>query len=239
MHRRINLWSGPRNISTALMYSFAQRHDTKVFDEPLYAHYLKTTGIIHPGTADILRSQENDGEKIVASLILGYNEEPVLFFKQMTHHLIDLDMEFLEKTYNILLIRDPKNVLNSYSKVIEKPTLEDIGIKQSFELFSFLESKGYHYFIIDSAQILKDPETALTKICSACDIQFDKAMLKWEKAARPEDGIWAKYWYANVHNSTGFQTYQEETIDLPDHLNPIYLQAKVYYDALIRHTIKI
>ena len=199
MHRRINLWSGPRNISTALMYSFAQRHDTKVFDEPLYAHYLKTTGIIHPGTADILRSQENDGEKVVASLILGYNEEPVLFFKQMTHHLIDLDMEF----------------------------------------FSFLESKGYHYFIIDSAQILKDPETALTKICSACDIQFDNAMLKWEKAARPEDGIWAKYWYANVHNSTGFQTYQEETIDLPDHLNPIYLQAKVYYDALIRHAIKI
>ena len=163
MHRRINLWSGPRNISTALMYSFAQRHDTKVFDEPLYAHYLKTTGIIHPGTADILRSQENDGEKVVASLILGYNEKPVLFFKQMTHHLIDLDMEFLEKTYNILLIRDPKNVLNSYRKVIEKPTLEDIGIKQSFELFSFLESKGYHYFIIDSAQILKDPETALTK----------------------------------------------------------------------------
>lgn len=136
---RINLLSGPRNISTALMYSFAQRSDTQVVDEPLYAHYLRVSGALHPGRNEVLAAQENDGRKVLEWMMSDSFDKPVIFFKQMTHHLVNLPLHFLSRCKNILLIRDPVDVLISYAKVIEHPSLADIGIKQSYELFQFLQ----------------------------------------------------------------------------------------------------
>ncbi|MBC8046744.1 MAG: sulfotransferase family protein [Fimbriimonadaceae bacterium] len=215
-----------------MMYSFAQRKDTTVVDEPFYANYLKTTGIDHPGKDEVLASQENDGKKVIENIILGGYDTQVVFFKQMTHHLIYLDLSFLHDMKNIMLIRDPKKVLYSYSKVIEQPTLEGIGIKKSFELYEYLEKYNAHYIIIDADNFLKDPEVTLRKICEGCEIEFDINMLHWQAGARKEDGVWAKYWYANVHQSTGFEKYKETEIILPQHLLSVYNEAKKYYDIL-------
>ncbi|MFN0276143.1 MAG: hypothetical protein ACKVPJ_10380 [Chitinophagales bacterium] len=234
MPGRINLLSGPRNISTAMMYSFAQRKDTTVVDEPLYAHYLKITGLQHPGRDEVLASQEADAEKVIKDILLGKYETPFVFFKQMTHHMIDIDFSFLRYSKNILLIRNPKKVLHSYSKVIQSPTLNNIGIQQSLDLFRYLSENNFHCFLVDADQFLKNPEEGLIKICTSCEIQFEKTMLQWKAGARNEDGIWAKYWYANVHQSTGFENPRETEIILPDFLIPVYNEARIYYEELMK-----
>ena len=132
MNKIICLWSCPRNISTALMYSFAQRKDTQVFDEPLYAHYLKISGVSHPAKEEVLKSLENDGNKVVQKVILKKSKE-ILFHKLMTHFLIDIDTDFLSKVSNIIFIRNPEEIITSYSKVIPKPKMSDIGVKQQYE----------------------------------------------------------------------------------------------------------
>lgn len=233
----IQLWSGPRNISTAMMYSFAQRNDTQVVDEPLYAHYLRVTGLQHPGREEILQSQEQDGNKVLDEIISGAYEKPILFCKQMTHHLVNIDLEFLSDTINVLLIRNPKDVLISYANVIEQPSLSDIGIQQSCELYEFLQSKNYHSLIVDAAELLKDPERQLTALCNNAGIGFQPAMLSWKAGARKEDGIWAKHWYNNVHRSTGFTPFEKEDRELPIHLEKIYADAKPYYDFLYQKSL--
>lgn len=236
--KRINLWSGPRNISTALMYSFAQRTDTVVIDEPLYGHFLRETGLNHPGKEEVLQSQESDGNKIISQIILGECSKPILFCKQMTHHLLNLDLQFLSQTYNVILIRDPKQVLISYAKVISEPTLDDIGIRQSFDLFHFLSEKNFHHLVIDSEDVLRNPEKSLTALCENLGISFQPDMLHWKAGARPEDGVWAKYWYNNVHASTGFTPFEKDARALPPHLENIYQEAKTYYDFLAVRSIK-
>ena len=235
--KRIQLWSGPRNISTAMMYSFAQRNDTQVMDEPLYAHYLHVTGLQHPGREEVLQSQEQDGNKVMQAIISGEYNKPVLFCKQMTHHLVNIDLEFLSDTINILLIRNPKDVLISYAKIIEQPSFSDIGIQQSFELYEFLQSKNYHCLIVDAAELLKDPERQLTALCNNAGIGFQTAMLSWKAGALKEDGIWAKYWYNNVHRSTGFTPFEKEDRELPIPLENIYARAKPYYDFLYQKSL--
>ena len=190
---RINLLSGPRNISTALMYSFAQRSDTQVVDEPLYAHYLRVSGALHPGRNEVLAAQENDGRKVLEWMMSDSFDKPVIFFKQMTHHLVNLPLHFLSRCKNILLIRDPVDVLISYAKVIEHPSLADIGIKQSYELFQFLQQNQQQATVLDSAFVLKNPETVLKKLCEELGLEFQPSMLHWKAGARAEDGVWAKY----------------------------------------------
>lgn len=236
--KRINLWSGPRNISTAMMYSFAQRDDTTVLDEPLYAHYLLETGLPHPGREEILQSQEQDGHKVIRDIILGNCDKPVLFCKQMTHHLISLEPDFLSQTYNLLLIRDPKRVLTSYAKVIEKPTINDIGIRQSFDLYHLLAERNYHRLVIDSNEVLQNPRRMLQAVCDNIGIPFQPAMLHWKAGARAEDGVWARHWYGSVHRSTCFSPPEEENGVLPEQLQRIYTEAKPYYDFLYRHSIR-
>ncbi len=233
----INLWSGPRNISTAMMYAFSQRKDVRVFDEPLYAHYLRVTGLNHPGREEVLAAQNNDGDAVMDSFLFDNFTRPVLFLKQMTHHLVDMDLRFLEQTKNIILIRDPKKVLHSYGKVIEQPTLEDIGIKQSFELFEYLQKLQLHNIVVDADTILKNPESALKTICASCDIPFLPVMLSWAPGPKKADGVWAKYWYENVHASSGFQEYQEEEIHLLSNLQKVYETAIPYYEKLKKHAI--
>lgn len=236
--KRINLWSGPRNISTAMMYSFAQRNDTVVIDEPLYAHFLNETGLNHPGREEVLASQEQDGRKVISNVMLGNCDHPILFFKQMTHHLLNLELDFLSETFNILLIRDPKQVLISYAKVITQPSLNDIGIRQSYELDQFLSGRNYHRLIIDASDVVRNPGKMLTAMCENLGIGFQPSMLQWKAGARPEDGVWAKYWYKNVHQSTGFTPFEEAAQELSPDLQEIYEQAKPYYDFLSERSLK-
>lgn len=233
--KRICLWSGPRNISTALMYAFAQRKDTKVFDEPLYAHYLKThpeAHKYHPGTKDILATMENDGEKVVSATILRNNEKPVLFFKQMTHHLYGLNRDFLKHTINIILTRNPKEMLPSFDKVIPNPSLDDVGYALHVDLVNYFKAKDMRFTVLDAKSVLLNPEDKLKKLCEFIAIPFDGQMLSWPPQPIPEDGIWAKNWYNSVHQSTGFLEYTPKSGEFPNHLQPLLSECRPYYTEL-------
>jgi hypothetical protein len=237
--KRICLWSGPRNISTALMYSFAQRNDTKVFDEPLYAYYLKhhpEAYSYHPGAEDILMCMENSGEKVV-DMMLSNNEKPVLFFKHMTHHLLDLNLDFMRKTINVILTRDPKDMLPSFDKVINNPTIDDVGYALHIKLLDYFEKHNIPFTVLDSKKVLLNPEKILKKLCNFIKIPFDNNMLSWQPQQREEDGIWAKYWYHNVHKSIGFQKYKPKKNSFPTHLNSLLNEAQPYYEKLISYSI--
>lgn len=238
--KRINLWSSPRNISTALMYSFAQRSDTHVVDEPLYAHYLSNTDseAQHPGRESILQSQSPKGEEVIKSVILGPYSKPVVVFKQMTHHLIILDLEFLSKTTNVLLIRDPRAIIASYAKVVPNPAIHDIGVIQQLTLYEELVKKNSLAAILDAKELLLDPEKVLRELCFRLSIPWEPTMLNWEAGPRSEDGIWAPYWYHSVHQSTGFKPYQKRKLSLPADLNALAKKCQPYYERLYKEAIK-
>ena len=238
--QRINVWSSPRNISTAFMYSFAQRKDTIVYDEPLYAHYLTKTNTDahHPGTQEIIASQEADGNKVAQNLILGEHDKPVALFKQMTHHLIHLDEDFLYQTDNVLLIRDPRRIIASYAKVIPNPSIHDVGIRMQWELFQKLKARNKVNAVVDARELLLNPAKVLKQLCHQLKLPFDYSMLAWKAGPRPEDGIWAKYWYTNVHQSTGFAPYVEKKVTLSPELEALAVACQPYYDNLIAEAIK-
>ena len=232
---RINLWSSPRNVSTALLYSFAQRADTYVVDEPLYAHYLthQPTTAAHPGRAAILASQNNDGAQVVRHLLTHAYPAPHVVFKQMTHHLVALDTGFLTQMKNVLLIREPRAILASFTKVVDEVRAEDIGLPQQHALFHELRRSGHLHAVLDSRRLLLDPAEQLRLLCDRLDLPFDKAMLHWPAGPRPEDGVWAPHWYANVHRSTGFRPYREKTHQLPPPLARIAEDVAPLYTELL------
>ncbi|MBO6794501.1 MAG: sulfotransferase family protein [Balneolaceae bacterium] len=233
--KRICVWSGPRNISTALMYSFAQRKDTTVVDEPLYAHYLTSTPAdeYHPGAEEVIADQENDGQTVIEEIVFGDYDTPVVFFKHMTHHLVDLDWNFLKDTINVILTRDPRDMLPSIVNQIPNPTMQDVGYAAHLELLNYLQDIGQSPLVIDSKEVLMNPRKKLTEFCEFAGIPFDEAMLSWEAGARPEGGIWAKHWYHNVHKSTGFQAYQPKEVPIPEHVEALYKQCLKHYKRLI------
>jgi hypothetical protein len=236
---RICAWSGPRNVSTALMYSFARRPDTRALDEPLYGHYLKTTGASHPGSLEIIASMDSDGERVVAETILGPCDRPILFMKQMTHHLVSLDHAFLRHTVNILLIREPREVLLSLSRVLDaSPTASDTGLRQQATLFGELEALGQRPPILDSRELLEDPRGVLAELCERVGIPFDECMLSWPSGPHPEDGVWAKHWYASVHKTTGFEPYAPRSEALPDGLEEVLEECQEHYRFLRSRAIE-
>lgn len=243
---RLCLWSGPRNVSTALMYSFAQRADTRVFDEPLYAHYLARTPAraYHPGAEEVLAAMDHDGERVVREVILqqptadvGGVEPKVLFFKHMTHHLVGLDLGFLEHTVNVLLTRDPRAMLASYARAVASPTLDDVGYRQHTELLAYLRSLGQEPPVLEASQLRSNPRAVLTELCERIGVAFDETMLRWAPGARSEDGVWAKYWYSSVHRSTGFMPDTAQPEPLPPHLEPLWRECVPYYEQLRRSAI--
>lgn len=238
MTKRICLWSGPRNISTALMYSFAQRSDTKVYDEPLYAHYLNHTDAseYHPGAEAILDSMESGGHAVI-DMMMAEHGRPVVFFKHMSHHLLDLDRSFLKDVINVILIRDPKETLHSFAKVIDNPSIKDLGYPDQIELVNYLNEININPIVIDSKRLLLDPHAMLNKLCLKLEIPMDDNMLHWEAGARPEDGVWAKYWYSNIHKSEGFIEYKAKKEPLPDKLKPLLESCLPYYDQLLKLSI--
>jgi len=215
------------------MYSFAQRADTIVYDEPLYAHYLSKTFAkeYHPGAAEVLADQENDGCKVV-EMMMGEQPKPIAFFKHMTHHLVELDWSFLHNVVNVILTRDPKEMLVSFINQIEKPQLKDVGYAKHIEVLNYLIINNLPIVVLDGKNVLLNPEKVLSELCEKIEIPFDKSMLSWKAGARSEDGIWAKHWYHNVHKSTGFAKYKPKYIEFPERLKPLLSECQPLYEKL-------
>lgn len=221
------------------MYSFAQRKDTIVIDEPLYARYLLLTNADHPGREEIISNMETDGKNIIREAILGEYKCDILFIKQMAHHLIDLDESFLENVINVLLIRNPSQLISSLSQVLNNIEMRDTGIKKQYDLYKKLISLDHKPIVIDSGEILKDPECSLSILCEAIGIPFDRKMLRWNAGKRKEDGIWAKYWYENVHKSTSFEKQKTSSRNLPDEYTSLYDECMVFYNEMFSHSLKV
>lgn len=236
--KTVCLWSGPRNVSTALMYSFAQRPDTRVVDEPLYGHYLQTSGADHPGGEEVMQTMDCDGDSVMRSLLDNeIHDKSILFIKHMAHHLTGLDLSFLEKTQNAFLIRDPKDMLPSLTVQLPQAGLADTGLRRQWELVQDLRSKGQSPAIIDSRELLQDPAGVIAAFCQQIDIEFLPAMLNWPRGPIAEDGIWARHWYHAVHQSTGFANYVAKE-KFPDGLLPLLDECQPYYDKLFAGAIK-
>ncbi len=226
------MWSGPRNLSTAMMRSFENRADCTVVDEPLYAVYLERTGLDHPGRDAVIASQPTDPDEVVRSLTTDPVPTPVQYQKHMTHHVLadlpDSARDGLTALRHAFLVRDPERVLTSYAKVRDTPTLDDLGLPQQVELF-----ERYGGPVIDAADVLREPRGTLTALCSALGIGFDEAMLAWPAGPRDSDGVWAPHWYAGVEASTGFATDSPGSADpLPERLAPLLERCRPFYEAL-------
>jgi Sulfotransferase domain len=238
---RIAMWSGPRNISTAMMRSFGARSDTAVVDEPFYAAYLSQTGIRHPMTEEVLASQPNDWREVVAALLGPVpHSKPIYYQKHMTHHMIPtIGREWLSEVRNVFLIRDPVAVLASYIKKRSEATLEDIGITQQKDLFDAEADRlGRAPIVIDSADILAAPARRLAQLCRAVDIDYTDAMLHWPAGRRDTDGVWAPAWYDAVERSTGFEAPRPPApIQLTNELQHLADLAMPIYQEMARYRI--
>jgi hypothetical protein len=231
---RVAMWSGPRNISTAMMRSFGERPDTVVVDEPLYAHYLDVTGIDHPGRDEILASQPRRWQDVAAELTGPLPGDPaVQYQKHMTHHLLpEIDRGWLGGLTHAFLIRDPAHVVASYARVRGEPTLEDLGFPQQAEIFASFGGP-----VVDSADVLRDPAGTLGRLCTELGFAFDPAMLTWAPGPRPADGVWAPFWYDAVNASKGFAAYDPRPAVVPDRLVHLVEAARPYYAELARHRL--
>jgi len=247
---RIAMWSGPRNISTALMRSWGNRLDTLVIDEPFYAYYLKTTDKAHPGAEEVIANGETDWRKVVERLTGPIPDgKRILYQKQMTHHLLpEIDREWIVNLTNCFLIRDPREVILSYIKKNPEPTLEDLGFVQQEKIFDFVvgtsrrDVRGRRSapslpIVIDAKDVLESPERMLRLFCAAIGVEFDDAMLSWPPGLRDTDGVWAKYWYDDVARSTSFQPYEPKEGVVPDRLRELYQQCRQCYERLYQHRL--
>ena len=237
---RIAMWSGPRNLSTAMMYSFASRGDCAVVDEPFYAAYLAATGIDHPMRAEVIASQSTDPAAVAAACLGPIPQSQSLFYqKHMTLHMIpEFDRGFLSGLTNVFLIRHPARVVASYAKKREGPSLQDIGFTQQYDIFNQVaDSLGRAPLVIDSADIRADPAGALTRLCAALSIPYTEKMLHWPLGGNPADGVWAPHWYGVVHRSTGFDAAEGPLPDLPPAYAALAESALPFYDHLARYRL--
>ena len=235
------MWSGPRNISTAMMRAWGNRADTVVIDEPFYAYYLERTGKKHPGAADVIARGETDWQKIVVTLTderipAG---KSIFFQKQMTHHLLpEVNRNWIVDLTNCFLIRDPREVILSYIKKNPEPALEDLGFVQQCDVFDFVRAKTRSVPpVVDARDVLENPERILRLLCDAIGVPFDAGMLSWPPGLRETDGIWAKHWYDAVARSTSFQPYQPREGVIPNRLREIHDQCRECYDRLYKHRL--
>lgn len=234
----ISFWSGPRNVSTALMYSFAQRPDTEVIDEPLYAHYLKTTEAEHPGKAHVMDEMENDGNKVLESIYQKATSTPILFLKNMAHHWVNLNNTHLNKMEHVFLIRDPFQMLPSLINQIPNPILRDTGLKLQVDIYNYLCSQGKQPVIIDAKELLMSPRNILQQVCVNLNIDFYEEMLSWPSGPKEYDGVWSKFWYQNVHKSIGFAPYTEKKEAFPERIKPLLDECLPYYNQLLTNALK-
>ena len=232
---RVAMWSGPRNISTAMMRSFENREDTIVIDEPFYAYYLKKSGLVHPGKDQILKSQSNNWHEVVEHITSELTNSATIYYqKHMAHHIFPHnDMEWVKSFKNCFLIRHPKEVILSYSKKNEIKNARDLGFLQQVQLFKKIKNiTGTTPAIFDSMDILLAPKVLLKKLCKYLEIEFSNKMLKWPKGIRDTDGVWASHWYKNVINSDGFRPYNKRNEDLNINQIKLFEESMDYYNYL-------
>ena len=237
---RIAMWSGPRNISTAMMRAWGNRDDTVVVDEPLYAYYLGATGKAHPGADEVIATGETDWRKVVAHLTGPVpNGKRIFFQKQMTHHLLpEIDREWLGAVTNCFLIRDPREVISSYVKKREDPALEDLGFVQQAELFEFVRTHTSAIPpVVDAKDVLKNPERMLRLLCGAVGVEFRESMLSWPQRLHETDGIWAKHWYGEVTKTNSFRPYRPTDYEVPQRFCEIHERCRQYYERLYAYRL--
>ncbi len=240
---RVAMWSGPRNISTALMRSFGNRPDCAVADEPFYAAYLDATGLVHPQRDEILASQPRDWRAVAVAVTGAVPGGRALWYqKHMTHHILPgFGRDWIDRVANAFLIRAPEPVLLSYVERRADVTLEDIGVPQQAELFDRVaDRRGEAPAVIASGDVLRDPRGTLTALCGRLGLPFDERMLSWPAGRRASDGVWAPSWYDRVERSTGFAPPAPEGgfDDLPDRLKPLAEAARPFYERLARHRLR-
>ena len=236
------MWSGPRNISTALMRSFENRDDCFVTDEPFYAFFLNETGQKHPMSKEIIQSEEKKYKKIVEYLTGSIPHSKTIWYqKHMAHHMIpESDLEWIKKMNNCLLIRNPKDVICSYIKRNEINSINDLGYPQQIGIYNMLkESLGTTPTIIDANELLANPEQLLIKLCRSFNITFDKDMLSWPKGPRSTDGVWGKHWYIQVESSTGFKPHIDKKNVVPKKYDYIYNQCMEHYNLLYKNRMRL
>ena len=231
------MWSGPRTLSTALLRSWGNRADTAVVDEPLYAHYLAVSGVVHPGHDAIVASQPTDWRTVVERLTAGPVPEgrAIYYQKHMTHHVLaDIDRSRLRPLRHAFLLRDPRDLLTSYARVRTEPTFADLGLGVQAELFEQFGGP-----VIDSRDLLRAPGPVLRALCDAVGVEFDPAMLSWPAGPRETDGVWAPYWYDTVRASTGFGPPTDSVPAVPERLEPLLAQCLPFYERLAAHRIRV
>lgn len=232
---RLAMWSGPRNLSTAMMYAFASRSDCAVIDEPFYAAYLTASGEVHPMQDAILVSQPCDYEQVIEQCLGPVpDNKPVFYQKQMTHHMLpSTRLDWLSELTNVFLIRHPARVIASYQKKRENPNLNDIGFAQQVRIFDHVVASGQQPVVIDSDDILTAPENMLRKLCTAIGLPFEKAMLKWQPGGNPADGAWAPHWYESVWSSDGLKPSPPSPLpELTGELDGVCQQALPWYEKM-------
>jgi Sulfotransferase domain len=239
---RIAMWSGPRNISTAMMRAWGNRSDTAVVDEPFYAYYLERTGKAHLGAAEIIAHGETNWRNVAATLTKQRLPpgKQILFQKQMTHHLLpEINREWIVRLTNCFLIRDPREVILSYIKKNPDPALEDLGFVQQYDIFDFVGKRTSSTpAVVDARDVLENPARTLRLLCNAIGVPFDNAMLSWPPGLRDTDGIWAKHWYDDVARSKSFQPYKPREGNVPDSLQDVYERCRECYAALHQRRLK-
>jgi len=237
---RIAMWSGPRNISTALMRSWGSREDTVVVDEPLYAHYLDATGRAHPSREAIIAHYDTDWRAVVDRLTGPLPDDADIFYqKHMAHHLLlEMDWDWVGALRNALLIREPRAMLTSLIEFLPEPTLSDTGLPQQWRLFQRLRREhDAPPPVLRAQDVLKAPGPMLDALCGVLGVPYRDAMLSWSPGPRTTDGIWAKHWYDSVYDSTGFQPYTPKNIPLPDRLHDLHEECRALYDKLAAHRL--
>lgn len=219
------------------MYSWRQRPDTTVYDEPLYAHYLTRDDRGHPGVPEILASQQHDPDEVIRDVILGPCPTPVLYIKQMAHHLNGVDKTHLAHTRNILLVRHPREMLASLSVQLPNCDLSDTGLVESVALLDAILAEGGEPVVIETQSLLADPAAVLAAVCERVGLRFDPRVLSWPAGPKPEDGVWATHWYDNVHESTGFAAPSRRERSLSARTQSVLDEALPLYERLAPYAI--
>lgn len=233
---RINLLSTPRNVSTALMYSFAQRSDMNVIDEPFYGYFLSRTELEHPGRVEVLSTMPLELDGVLESLDEAQQKNH-LFIKGMAHHMKNVELSYILGMTHIIFIREPKQLIASFAQVIPEPDMDAIGVAYQSDLKSALEELGEEVIILDSGRLLDDPVRILRALCEHIGIHWHENMLRWEAGPKTYDGVWAPHWYSNVHRSTGFAKQKTSERVLPANCLALYEEARPIYDRMLSMAI--
>jgi len=233
---KIACWSGPRNISTALMRSWSSRTDTSVLDEPFYAYYLKEKKLKHPMYKEIINHYPYKYEDVVNSITKEVPKSKAIWYqKHMAHHLINLDqIEWIKNFKNCFLIRHPKSVISSYLIKNTLNHVDELGYPQQYDLIKYLKKCDKNFIVIDSSDLLKNPERLLKQWCKYLNIRYESSMLQWKKGPYSTDGIWWEHWYNNIINTDRFKNFEKKNTGLPKKYELIYDEALYYYEELYK-----